>query len=197
MSKRNKLSKKSGPRQAHLGTRLKSLRQQRKLTLDQLSRIADVSKAMLSRTEQGKVNPTVVVMLRIAQALQISISDLLEMPEKQAILRKIPSDEKSYTFRSDPLCNIRTLSPLDLEKSIEFYRITLEPTGKLDSEPHFPGTEEILYLAKGRLEITSGDQTIKVNKGDSVHYRTDAHHSIRNVGKSQADAYMIVRYSQE
>ena len=197
MGKCNKLLKKTSGHQLQMGARLKALRQQRKLTLEQLSKMADVSKAMLSRTEQGKVNPTIIVMLRITRALQTSMSDLLAIPVKQGILRKIPSNEKAYTFRSDLLCNIRTLSPLNLEKTVEFYRINLEPTGKLDSEPHFPGTEEILYLAKGRLDLISGGQTTKVNKGDSVHYRADVNHSLRNVGKSQVDAYMIVRYREE
>ena len=71
----------------------------------------------------------------------------------------------------------------ELEKAIEFYRLTLEPTGELLSAPHFPGTEEILYLAKGRLLVTSGEQQVKINKGDSVHYRADLPHSLRNTGR--------------
>jgi transcriptional regulator with XRE-family HTH domain len=181
----------------HLGKRLRSLRTTRKLTMDQLSGMAGVSKAMLSQIEQDKVNPTVAVMLKIAGALKISVSDLLDVPQPHNIMRIIKGDDETYTFRSDKLCSIRTLSPLSLEKTIEFYLLTLEPNGELDSEAHFPGTEEMLYLAKGKLDIASGNQNSQITKGDSIHYRADLPHTVKNVGRGQAQAYLIVRYREE
>ena len=181
----------------HLGSRLRVLRKGRKLTQDQLSRMAGVSKAMLSQIEQDKVNPTVAVVLKVAGALQVTVGELVDVAARQDILRTIYSREKAYTFRSDHQCTIRTLSPLSLEKAIEFYRLTLEPGGELVSEPHFPGTEEMLHVAKGRLAVTSGDETGQVGKGDSIHYRADLPHALRNVGKGRAEVYMIVRYREE
>ena len=199
MVKVNKHSeKKSSSRNvARHGGRLKALRSARGLTLEQLSRMAGVSKAMLSQIEQDKVNPTVAVMLKIAAALQLNISDLIDSPAAENIFRIIPASDERYTFRSDPLCTIRTLSPLSLEKSIEFYHLKLEAGGELRSEPHFPGTEEFLHLTRGRLEITSGDQTAEIKKGDLIHYRVDIPHRLRNTGKGPAEAYMIVRYRGE
>ena len=199
MSRVNKHSKEktAPPQQHHFGRRLRTLRAAKKLTLDQLSKMAGVSKAMLSQIEQDKVNPTVAVMLKISNAMKISISDLLEAPKTYNVIKIIAGSEKNYTFRSDKSCNIRTLSPLELEKAIEFYRLTLEPTGELLSAPHFPGTEEILYLAKGRLLVTSGEQQVKINKGDSIHYRADLPHSLRNTGRGRVEAFMIVRYREE
>lgn len=181
----------------HLGGRLRSLRNARKLTMDQLSAMAGVSKAMLSQIEQNKVNPTVAVMLKIAGALKLHISDLLDIPQLHNIMRIIEGTDDTYNFRSDKLCSIRTLSPLSLEKTIEFYLLTLELDGVFTSEAHFPGTEEILYLAKGKLEVTSGDQTDVISKGDSIHYRADLSHCLRNIGRGKVEAYMIVRYRED
>ena len=178
----------------HLGGKLRSARSARKLTLQQLSQMAGVSKAMLSQIEQEKVNPTIAVMLRIANALQVNIGELVSPPTPENILRVIPADDKRYTFRTDSSCTVRTLSPLSLEKNIEFYRLTLEPGGKLSSEPHFPGTEEFVHVAKGRLTVISGEQSVRIGKGDSVHLRADLRHVLQNVGKSQVEAYMIVQY---
>ncbi len=198
MAKVNKHSeKKSLPQNvARHGARLKSLRSARNLTLQQLSQMAGVSKAMLSQIEQDKVNPTVAVMLKIGAALQLNISDLIDSPQEN-IFRIIPASDERYTFRSDPLCTVRTLSPLSLEKSIEFYHLKLEAGGELRSEPHFPGTEEFLHLTRGRMGITSGGQTSEIKKGDSIHYRVDLPHTLRNTGKGPAEAYMIVRYRGE
>ena len=180
-----------------LGTQLRSQRAARNLTLEELSQLAGVSKAMLSQIEQNKVNPTVAIMLKIADALNVGIGELIDISAQRNFLRIIPADDKHYTFRADNLCTIRTLSPLSLEKSIEFYQITLEAGGELRSEPHFTGTEEFLYIAKGRLSVTSNQETIKTNKGDSIHYRADVPHRLQNIGKGRAEAYLIVRYRYE
>ena len=177
-----------------LGGRLRSLRTARHLTLEQLSGMASVSKAMLSQIEQDKVNPTVAVMLKIATALELSISDLVDSPHRSNIVRIIPASDDRYTFRTDHNCTIRTLSPLNMEKNIEFYRMTLEQGAALDSEPHFPGTEEFVYVNKGRARVVTGEQQADLTRGDSIHYRADVPHAIRNVGRGRVEAYMIVHY---
>ena len=103
----------------HLGSRLRALRSARKLTLDGLSRMAGVSKAMLSQIEQDKVNPTVAVVFKIARALQVGMGDLLAAPEQQNVLRVIPAGEEAYTYRSDQSCTIRTLSPLSEHRTAQ------------------------------------------------------------------------------
>jgi len=176
------------------GGRLRALRTARRLTLEQLSRMAGVSKAMLSQIEQDKVNPTVAVMLKIAAALELSISELIDSPHRSNIVRIIPSSDDSYTFRADPACTIRTLSPLNMEKNIEFYRMTLEHGAELASEPHFPGTEEFLYVSKGRVRVVTGEQQAEIGRGDSIHYRADVPHCITNIGRGRVEAYMIAHY---
>ena len=177
-----------------LGGRLRALRTARRLTLEQLSAMAGVSKAMLSQIEQDKVNPTVAVMLKIATALELSISDLVDAPNRSNIIRIIPSSDERYTFPTGPDCTIRTLSPLNMEKNIEFYRLTLEHGASLESEPHYPGTEEFLFVSKGRLRVQTGAQHAEVGRGDSIHYRADVPHCIANIGRGRVEAYMIAHY---
>jgi transcriptional regulator with XRE-family HTH domain len=178
----------------NLGLRLRTLRTRNTLTLDQLSRLSGVSKAMLSQIEQNQVNPTVVVMLKIADALQVNLSELVQAGEPGNIYRIISREDDHYSFRKDRRVTIRTLSPLNLEKNIEFYRITLEKGGELKSEPHYPGVEEILYVAEGRLAVTSGHQTVEIGEGDSIHYRADVPHALCNRGPGPVELYVIARY---
>jgi transcriptional regulator with XRE-family HTH domain len=177
-----------------LSRQLKALRKAKGLTLDQLAKSSGVSKAMLSQIEQSKVNPTVAIMLKIADALQFSLADLIEKPKRKSFLRNIPADDKHYTYQASKSCVIRTLSPLRLEKNIEFYWITLEGGCKLASEPHYPGTEEFLHLARGKLAVTSDQESTALNKGDSIHYRADVPHVLKNTGKSRVEAYLVVWY---
>jgi transcriptional regulator with XRE-family HTH domain len=177
-----------------MGERLKNLRTANKMTLDKLSAQAGVSKAMLSQIEKGKVNPTIAIILKISEALEISVSQLIESKVQKNIIRFIRHSDEDYTFRKDKSCTIRTLTPLSLEKDIEFYRIMLKAGGKLASEPHFQGTEEFLFLAKGKLSVTSGEEKIDVSQGDSIYYKADVTHILENAAKTQAEIYLIVRY---
>ena len=177
-----------------LGGKLKSYRASKKMTLEQLSKLAGVSKAMLSQIEKNKVNPTVAIMLKITDVLGVEIGDILDQPSKNSILKVIPHTDKHYTFSKDKYCTIRTLTPLSQEKSIEFYKVTIEAGGKLRSEPHFAGTEEFVHVAKGKISLISGNNSRKLAKGDSIHYRADLIHTMENLRKSQAEIYLVVRY---
>ncbi|MCF7853555.1 MAG: XRE family transcriptional regulator [Candidatus Pacebacteria bacterium] len=190
----NKRQRKSTTAAGSLGARLRVARAQHKLTLEELSTMAGVSKAMLSQIEQDKVNPTVAVILKVAKALNVGIADLVDAPQPHSIQQVIRAGDERYTFPAEDGCRIRTLTPLSLEKSLEFYRITFEPGSSLESDPHFPGTEEFLHMAKGKLEVQSEDQCEKLSVGDSIHYRADVDHTLRNVGRGTAEAYLIVRY---
>ena len=183
-------------RMAKLGQQLHTRRKARHLTLEQLSALAGVSKAMLSQIEQNKINPTVAIILKISDALNVGIAELIDEPSPQHILRVIHETDEHYTFCKDERCEIRTLSPLSLEKSIEFYRLRLEAGGSLRSESHFAGTEEFLHVARGKFLITSGKETQTAIKGDSVHYRADVTHCLENKAKGLAEAYLIVRYRE-
>jgi len=177
-----------------LARKLRAIRKARGLTQEQLSNLSGVSKAMLSQIEQNKINPTVAIMLKICDALNVGIAELLDEAPRQNILHVIHESEEHYTFRKDQACEIRTLSPLSLEKNIEHYRIRLAGGGRLNSEPHFAGTEEFLYLARGRLTVTSDKDRVELHKGDSAHYRADVPHSLINESKGVVEAFLIVRY---
>jgi transcriptional regulator with XRE-family HTH domain len=64
-----------------VGEQIQRLRSERKMTLDDLSRAAGVSKSMLSEIERDKANPTIAVAWRLTNALGVSL-DSLFAPQK-------------------------------------------------------------------------------------------------------------------
>ncbi|MEK7677496.1 MAG: XRE family transcriptional regulator [Verrucomicrobiota bacterium] len=178
-----------------LGIVIKAERSRQNISMDDLSRICGVSKGMLSQIERGKTNPTVAVLYKIASGLRTDPTSLLPLPTgKPRIWRVILANDERYVFSTNKMCRIRTLSPLDLEKQIEFYEITFAPNGELVSEPHFLGTEEILTVAQGRLKVRAGEKETVVRRGDSVHYAADIAHRITNLSKHASVVLLIVRY---
>lgn len=181
---------------AFLAARLSTLRAQRKWSLDALSSACGVSRSMLSEIERANVNPTLAVTMSIARAFGMSIGEFLESPAVSSNLHVIRKEDRTYHFRSDDKIKIRTLSPLFLEKDVEFYEVTLQPGGDLKSAAHFAGTREFLTVEKGRVRVTSGDDSEDLNERDSVSYRADLPHSIRNLGQGVALVFLVDIYRQ-
>ncbi len=181
--------------EASLGRMIRQERTRQGMTLDDLARLSGVSKGMLSQIEQSKTNPTVTVLLRIASGLRVEPTRLLpSQSPAPRVWRTIRANDERHLFPAARGCTIRTLSPLDLEKQIELYELEMEPKAALVSEPHFQGTEEILTVGHGRLEVCSGENRVELKKGDSVHYAADVPHRITNLGPGRATGVLLVWY---
>lgn len=179
---------------SQLCRRVRELRKQHGWSLEQFAAASGVSRSMLSQIERNEANPTLAVTFRIAQAFGLTLAELLETPGAQSSIQVIRSNDRAHLFRSDPDCQIRTLSPLNLEKDVEFYEVRLGPGGALRSAPHFEGTREYLALQKGRVRVESGGDAEELNHGDSVSYRADVPHAIINTGRTEAVAYLVDIY---
>jgi transcriptional regulator with XRE-family HTH domain len=178
----------------HLGSRVKQLRTAKGWSLDALANASGVSRSMLSQIEREQANPTLAVTMRIAQAFAMPLGDLLEMPDATSAVTVIRGDDRAFHYRSDKFCRLRTLSPLNLEKDVEFYEVQLQPGGALRSAPHFEGTREFLTVQKGHVRIESANDSEELAPGDSASYRADVPHAIINMGKSEAVVFLVVIY---
>jgi transcriptional regulator with XRE-family HTH domain len=179
---------------AHLSVRVKKLRGQKGWSLETLSAACGVSRAMLSQIERGQVNPTLAVTFNIARAFEMSIGELVEMPGVSSSIQVIRSSDGAYDFRGDKDCRVRTLSPLNLEKDVEFYQVRLARGGALRSTAHFTGTREFLVVESGRVRIESGQDSEDLGRGDSVTYRADVSHAIVNLGDREAVVFLVDIY---
>ncbi|MGE5609033.1 MAG: helix-turn-helix domain-containing protein [Bacillota bacterium] len=177
-----------------LCSRVRDLRKKKQWTLEELSAACGVSRSMLSQIERGQANPTLAVTYRIAQAFGMSMGELLELPSATHRVDVIRADDRAYHFRSDRYCRIRTLSPLHLEKSVEFYEIVLRPGGALRSSPHFEGARELLTVQSGTVRVMASDDSAELKPGDSAHYPADVQHAIENTGSEDAVLFLVVTY---
>jgi transcriptional regulator with XRE-family HTH domain len=179
----------------NLGRRVKKLRSDRGWSLEDLANTSGVSRSMLSEIEREKANPTLTVTFRIARAFGLTLQELIGSAEASASkIQVIRATDRAQVFRSDKQCEIRTLSPLNLEKDVEFYEVSLRPGGALRSQPHFEGTREFLTVEEGRVRIESDQDSDELAKGDSGTYRADVAHAIVNTGKGSALVFLVVIY---
>jgi transcriptional regulator with XRE-family HTH domain len=179
----------------HLGSRVKELRAERGWSLAVLAGASGVSRSMLSQIEREEANPTLAVTLRIAQAFGMTLGDLVQVPGASSAITVIRANDRAYHYRSDKHCRIRTLSPLNLEKDVEFYEVQLQPGGALRSAAHYQGTREFLTVESGQVRVESAGDSELISKGDSVSYRADVPHAIINAGPKEAVLFLVDIYS--
>lgn len=176
-----------------VGEALAALRAKRQLTLDELSRRAGVSKSMLSQIERNQANPTVAVVWRLATALGVELSELLE-GARPAVggIELIAAHATPQLTSPDGLARLRILGPIDLAGQYEWYELIVQPGGVLASSAHEPGSREHVSVLSGSLQIEAGDSQQRVDQGETARYAADQAHAIRNDGKELAVALLVV-----
>jgi transcriptional regulator with XRE-family HTH domain len=176
-----------------VGATLQRLRLARGLTLEDLSRIAGVSKSMLSQIEREKANPTIAITWRLANALGVQIGELLSSETRDVDpIRVLDAHETPTLPGSHAGYVLRILGPMELAGKFEWYELTLAPGGELASQAHDPGTKEHLTLLGGAIEVEVGASKRKVRIGGTARYPADQDHVLRNVGKTEAKALLVV-----
>ncbi|MBY0573154.1 MAG: XRE family transcriptional regulator [Undibacterium sp.] len=181
------------PTPPEVGATLQRLRLERGLTLEDLSRTAGVSKSMLSQIEREKANPTIAVAWRLANALGIGMAELLssEAPKRDAIRMLEPHETPTLPGEHAGYV-LKILGPMELAGRFEWYELTLAAGGALVSNPHDPGATEHLTLMHGSVEVEVDGAKKKLKIGGTARYEADRFHAIRNVGKTEAKALMVV-----
>jgi transcriptional regulator with XRE-family HTH domain len=181
------------PEPPRVGETLAALRQDRALSLDELSRQAGVSKSMLSQIERNQANPTVAVVWRLANALGVPMAELLgaDKPVQPAIAT-VASHATPSLRSPDGRCELRILGPIDLAGQFEWYELTVQAGGALESEAHEPGSREHLSVLSGTLEVQSAEALTRLKPGETARYAVDQPHAIRNPGKGAAQALLVV-----
>jgi len=181
------------PQPPRVGVALAALRGARALSLDELSRQAGVSKSMLSQIERGQANPTVAVVWRLATALGVGLGELLgEQRAAEPVIATLSAHATPRLASPDGKCELRILGPIDLAGRFEWYTLTVQAGGTLDSQAHEPGSREHLTVLAGALDVRAGEESTRLRQGETARYAVDVAHRIHNPGKTVAQGLLVV-----
>jgi transcriptional regulator with XRE-family HTH domain len=172
---------------ARLAGNLRLLRETRGATQAELAKLAQIPRATWAHLESGAGNPTLGVVSRVAEALQVSLEELLARPRASA--KHYPS--ASLVSRKRGAATLRKLLP-DPLPGMEFDRIELPPAARLTGVPHTPGTREYLACEAGPIVLVASGESFTLNVGDVVVFRGDQRHSYHNPGSKTAVGYSVV-----
>jgi transcriptional regulator with XRE-family HTH domain len=161
-----------------LGGRLQALRAERGLGLQDLARVTGVSVSMLSAIERAEKTPTVTVLSRVADGLNLRLSDLLASIETDRVV--VRRRARQEVVQEDGW-ERTVLTPVVPGVNFEWIRTTLPPHTDAGEFPAYaPGSHEFVVVHEGNLRLTVGEATHDLEAGDSVYFPADAVHSYAN-----------------
>ena len=179
-----------------LGKTIQRLRKAYNMSLGELSEQSGVAKSIISQIERNETNPTLSTVYRLSRALDTSIDEVLKADSGTVFLEHQLKSAIPILESQDGLCRLAIIGPLNLIDLTQWYDFQAKPGGLLESEPHPPGTVEHLYMLKGEVEITVGEEVKVAKAGEAIRYRGDVPHKIRNLGTVDAHANMILMLRQ-
>ena len=152
---------------------------------------------MLSQIELGQSAPTINLLWKVARALDVPFSGLIERSNAGAPT-VLPARSGRLLANQDGTFSSRALFPIDDQRRrTEFYELRLTANGEEVSHPHPPGTIENLVLTAGSVEIEVDRVSHRLNVGDAIVFTADVPHRYRNLGDVEALMYLVMTYGEQ
>lgn len=176
---------------AQLPARLKEARRAQGLSLDAVAKLSGVSRSMVSQIERGESSPTISTLWNLTRALQVDFAGLLDASTRRSQIETLRASNVPTIENLGNSVKIRILSPPEEAGQHEVYELVFALDGVLDSKPHTRGAREHLTVIEGVLDVTSGDNTDRLNAGDTARYSADVPHCIQAIGAARA--FLVVQ----
>ena len=174
-----------------LGKTVQRLRKAYNLSLSDLSEQSGVAKSIISQIERNETNPTLATIWRLSQALDVSIERVLSTNEEEAFIEKIARPDTPILVSEDGKLRLAIIGWIKTVEWLQWYEVSAEPGGELDSEGHQRGSIESLSVSAGEFEVEVGGITQRAKAGETLRYRCDRQHVVRCVGDKPGTALMV------
>jgi transcriptional regulator with XRE-family HTH domain len=174
-----------------IAEKLKAFRLANRMTLKQLASKASCTDAYLSQLERGHANPSIMVLKRIAQALQVKVVDFFleqETGENDVVLKE--KERVNIKFKRGD-AKIQMLVRNIRNKRMQPFYTTIEPGGGSKGSYSHIG-EECGIVLKGMLEINLNGKAYRLKKNESFYFSSQEPHSWSNPGKTKAVVIWVV-----
>lgn len=170
-----------------IGYNVRGLRKERGITLQQLAEATGLSTGYLSNLERNISSPTLVNIQKICEALNTSLSDIVERNKEDAII--VRQDEREVII--DEEHNIR-LENIDygLERTTFAY-MTIEPGGAGEGLRWEHDFDEVGTVVKGELTLELGNQIFELKEGDTIIVKAHTSHCYFNKGNGESVSFWV------
>jgi transcriptional regulator with XRE-family HTH domain len=171
---------------SQVGARVRALRTDQRLTVQQLADRSQISRRLLTQIELGQANPSLVTVTRIARQLGTEFTTLLEAPVESPLVVH-PAGEHVLVWSSEAGSTAYFLEATEESRSADLWLWRLVPGDGYRGQADPARSQELFYVLAGALRITAGDQHVVVPAGASSRLRSDRPYSYANDGDVPAE----------
>lgn len=158
--------------------KLKTVRNNRQLSLEQAASLTGISKAMLSQIERGQSMPTITTLWKISTGYKIPLTYFLE--QEKSDYTKIDITGIQPVYECDRKMRTYTLFPYNPAQNFEMLFIEFDPGCRHESSIHMNGVEEYIFIQSGQLELSINDDKVVLSKKQCFRFKADVPHSYVN-----------------
>ncbi len=159
-----------------IGDRMKKIRMRQDRTLEEIARASGLTRSMISKVENGKAAPAVGTLMRIAAALGVQGSTLLEESSSEApvfqksVLKEIPvNTERGFSF--SPIASMRA-------DKLMHPSLVRARKGEVKRHKLSHAGEEFIYILEGVIRAKVGENEFIMSAGDTLYFNTEESHSL-------------------
>lgn len=169
------------------------MRHQRKMTLEQLSAAARLTKSFVSKIERGLTVPSISTAMRLAETFGMTVSQLLgEDHDADAVCLVRKNDRRSFMRPSSASgYDYEMIAGAKRFKRMEPY--IMKPPLEFQDQRVFEHVgEEFMFVLSGRVEIMLSGRRIMLDAGDALYFDSHLPHRSRSRGKKCAEVLVVV-----
>ncbi|CUU56338.1 Cupin domain-containing protein [Parafrankia irregularis] len=173
------------PAMRAIGTAIRAARRRAGMPMTVLAERAGVSQPYLSQLENGRNNPSIQTLYRIANALELSPQDLLPSDADEVVVTRAGT-AAGTTIEDRPDAAFARVLVGAPSKLIQVQEVTVRAGGFLGDWFEHDG-EEFVYLLEGEVVVElQTDRTEHLRPGDAIWYAATTPHRWRSVGAGAA-----------
>jgi transcriptional regulator with XRE-family HTH domain len=174
----------------NISERLRTLREERELSIRALGRLSGLSANALSVIERGMSSPSVSTLFKIATALEIPVTAFFEAtpPQQDVVLIKSSERNRIPLYRG----LWEGLGGEHYEGLVEPFMITLEAGSSSGKFPMTHSGNEFVFCLRGELVYEVGEETYTLEAGDALLFSADLEHQWHNPGKNVTNALIMI-----
>lgn len=178
-----------------IGYNLQNLRSRQNLSIGKLAELTGLSKAVISQIEKGSANPTINTIWKLAAALHVPYSAILE-PEN-VTAKKVAAEDLVPQLDEDGHYRISCYFPSTPERRFELFLLEFDPKTIHVTEGQTEQSEEYLVVKKGKISLEVGEEKFILKAGDSLGFDASERHVYKNMSEGVSQAVCINYYPEK
>lgn len=182
----------------NVGSRIKSIRESKNITVEQVSERSGLSMEQIARIEDNKNQPSLAPLIKIARVLGVRLGTFLDDNDNlgPVVCRKEEKPE-SISFSSETSSSHNNLNFFALAQSkagrhMEPFIIDIDSASKNGYQLSSHEGEEFIFVLEGEIEITYGKNKYTLSSGDSIYYDSIIEHNVHAANESKAKILAVV-----